>query len=88
MITKAIPNPEKLNRPSEIADVIRQIDEFERMHHEPAVVVKRQNLSLGVSYDILSLYNVQREIGKWHGPECYLKFWERPYFIQLQEQLR
>ncbi len=84
MATKTIPNPETLKDPAEIADIIFQLKDFKRLYGTPAVVVERQNLSLGGSYSILAEKDVQPQLGKWHGSEIYLRCWSQDYFERLK----
>ncbi|VVB81816.1 Uncharacterised protein [uncultured archaeon] len=79
-------NPETLVDPSEIADTIALIEEKERLTGEPAGVVKRQNLALGSSYDVVSESEAERKLGKWNDSEIYLKFWQKPFFYNLQKK--
>ncbi|MDP2692170.1 MAG: hypothetical protein Q8O88_00860 [bacterium] len=81
---KTIPNPETIKDKSDIEKVIASLEEFERMHGTPAVVVKRQNLSFGSSYDIISMEEANRRLGKWEGSETYLKYWPKEFFYQLK----
>lgn len=82
---KTIPNPEAIKDLSDIEDTIAGLEEFERMHGTPAVVVKRQNLSLGSSYDFAPIEEAKRRLGKWENSETYLKLWDKEYFIGLRK---
>ncbi len=82
---KTIPNPEAIKDKSDIDGTIAELEEFERMQGMPAVVVKRQNLSLGSSYDIVLAEEAKRRLGKWEGSEAYLKLWDKNYFIELRK---
>ena len=81
-------NPETLVDPSEIADTIALIEEKERLTGEPAGVVKRQNLALGSSYDVVSEVEAQPRLGKWIDSEIYLKFWPKQFIYDLREKYR
>ncbi|MCX6709235.1 MAG: hypothetical protein NTW67_06345 [Candidatus Woesearchaeota archaeon] len=79
-------NPETLCDPSEIADTITLIEEKERLTGEPAGVVKRQNLALGSSYDVLSEPEARNRLCKWEDSEIYLQFWPKSFFYDLQKK--
>lgn len=82
---KTIPNPESIKDKSDIEGIIAGLEEFERINGTPAVVVKRQNLSLGSSYDFAALDEAKRRLNKWEGSETYLKLWDKEYFIGLRK---
>jgi hypothetical protein len=88
MVTKTIINPEKLKTPSEIADVIALLDEFEKINQVPAAIVMRQNLSFGESYSILSETDARNNLQKVRGRDIYLKVWSKQYFIDLLASYR
>lgn len=88
MALKSIPNPEKIDNPLSVDDVLKQIEEFESLNNTSAVVVKRQNLTLGVSYDILSSRDVIPYLGVWKDSEIYLKMWDKAYFTQLHNKYK
>jgi hypothetical protein len=87
MTTKAIPNPETLKSDLDIADVIKQVEEYERIHGAPAAVVKVQNRSFGSYYDITSLKEAIDNHRIWVGCDIYLRHWDKSYFMNLPKDM-
>ena len=83
---KTIPNPEAIKDKKELDDIIAQLEDFERVHGKSAGVVKRQNISLGSSYDIVTAEEAEPQLGKWVGSELYLKFWPKSVLYGLQKK--
>lgn len=86
MAIKTIPNPEMLKNPTEITDVIVMLEEFEKLYHQPAAIVERQNLSLGASYSVIAESEAKSRLQKWQGREIYLKYWSKQHFLDLQSR--
>ncbi len=85
---KTVPNPETLRYKTEIADTIAQLEELERLRRKPVGIVKRQNLSLGSSYDMVTAEEASAKLGKWEGSEIYLEFWPKQYFCDLANKYK
>lgn len=87
-VVKTIPNPDKIKSRIELDDIITLLEQSEKEIGKPVCIVKRQNLSLGVSYDMVTLEEAREHIGKWHGSETYLKLWDAQYFSELRKNYK
>lgn len=83
---KTIPNPETVDNKKELDDIIHSLNEFEIETGKIGVVVKKQNLSFGASYDIISKEAALEKIGKWENSEIYLKSWNKDFFYNLTKK--
>jgi len=86
METTAIHNPERLENIVEVAEALSRLEKFEQLNNKPAVVVKRQSLSMGASYDIISFEEASKNIGILRGRELYIKYWTKEYFLDLKKK--
>ncbi len=83
-----IRNPETITTRGDLDAVIAELEEFERLHGKPAGIVKRQNRSLGSSYDITTAEEANAKLGKWEDSETYLKFWPKQHFYDLADKYK
>ncbi|MBI4145430.1 hypothetical protein HY493_04475 [Candidatus Woesearchaeota archaeon] len=86
MATLAIRNPERVTDAAEISGIIALLDDFAHATGEPAVIIERQNRTLGGSFDVATESEARSRLKKWVGSEIYLNFWDRKYFVDLQKK--
>jgi hypothetical protein len=71
----SIQNPEEINSPAELTDLITQLKSYETANQRPGAIVKMQNRSLGAAYLIVDADEAQKKLRVWEGSEIFLKYW-------------